>query len=207
MNARPTSLDAKSCSGSDHSQTDHRASLSVFRQCVCHCRRFSATLSRRILETRQVTQNRLWYGHCSLKTRRAKPQPNSRRTIQDAQQESSRVVAEGSIGQCHFSSLHAERARSLRQIPSWPMANSRTESEQHLEPAGGAFDVTTGKIPWQTADPTAGTMDLGSVSVANRRRASRTKRAAILVIGNRRICCHQQSVGERHTFYKLATDA
>jgi polyvinyl alcohol dehydrogenase (cytochrome) len=30
-----------------------------------------------------------------------------------------------------------------------------------------ALDVATGKILWQTADPTAGTMDTGSVSVAN----------------------------------------
>jgi polyvinyl alcohol dehydrogenase (cytochrome) len=30
-----------------------------------------------------------------------------------------------------------------------------------------ALDVATGKILWQTADPTAGTMDIGSVSVAN----------------------------------------
>src|SRR5258708_3734618 len=30
-----------------------------------------------------------------------------------------------------------------------------------------ALDVATGKILWQTADPTAGTIDPGSVSVAN----------------------------------------
>jgi polyvinyl alcohol dehydrogenase (cytochrome) len=30
-----------------------------------------------------------------------------------------------------------------------------------------ALDVATGKILWQTADPTAGTLDIGSVSVAN----------------------------------------
>jgi polyvinyl alcohol dehydrogenase (cytochrome) len=30
-----------------------------------------------------------------------------------------------------------------------------------------ALDVATGKILWQTADPTAGTIDTGSVSVAN----------------------------------------
>ena len=30
-----------------------------------------------------------------------------------------------------------------------------------------ALDVTTGKILWQTADPTAGSIDTGSVSVAN----------------------------------------
>jgi polyvinyl alcohol dehydrogenase (cytochrome) len=31
----------------------------------------------------------------------------------------------------------------------------------------GALDVATGKILWQTADPTKGTIDIGSVSVAN----------------------------------------
>jgi polyvinyl alcohol dehydrogenase (cytochrome) len=31
----------------------------------------------------------------------------------------------------------------------------------------GALDVATGKILWQTADPTKGTFDIGSVSVAN----------------------------------------
>src|SRR5437879_13039677 len=33
--------------------------------------------------------------------------------------------------------------------------------------AWSALDVATGKILWQTADPTAGTIDRGSVSVAN----------------------------------------
>src|SRR5260370_13093460 len=33
--------------------------------------------------------------------------------------------------------------------------------------AWSALDVATGKILWQTADPSAGTMDTGSVSVAN----------------------------------------
>jgi polyvinyl alcohol dehydrogenase (cytochrome) len=33
--------------------------------------------------------------------------------------------------------------------------------------AWSALDVATGKILWQTADPTAGTIDLGSVSAAN----------------------------------------
>jgi polyvinyl alcohol dehydrogenase (cytochrome) len=33
--------------------------------------------------------------------------------------------------------------------------------------AWSALDVTTGKILWQTADPTAGAIDRGSVSVAN----------------------------------------
>ncbi len=31
----------------------------------------------------------------------------------------------------------------------------------------GALDVATGKILWQTADPTSGTLDIGSLSVAN----------------------------------------
>ena len=33
--------------------------------------------------------------------------------------------------------------------------------------AWSALDVATGKILWQTADPTPGTVDLGAVSVAN----------------------------------------
>src|SRR5437879_11715635 len=33
--------------------------------------------------------------------------------------------------------------------------------------AWSALDVATGKILWQTADPTPGTIDRGSVSVAN----------------------------------------
>ena len=33
--------------------------------------------------------------------------------------------------------------------------------------AWSALDVATGKVLWQTADPTAGTIDRGSVSVAN----------------------------------------
>ena len=33
--------------------------------------------------------------------------------------------------------------------------------------AWSALDVATGKILWQTADPTPGTVDIGAVSVAN----------------------------------------
>src|SRR5258708_40001514 len=31
--------------------------------------------------------------------------------------------------------LGAKRAKPIRRVPIWPMGNSRTESEQHLEPA------------------------------------------------------------------------
>jgi polyvinyl alcohol dehydrogenase (cytochrome) len=41
-------------------------------------------------------------------------------------------------------------------------------SGQHITwGAWSALDVAAGKILWQTADPTAGTIDRGSVSVAN----------------------------------------
>jgi len=39
--------------------------------------------------------------------------------------------------------------------------------------AWSALDVTTGKILWQTADPTVNTIDRGSVSVCKRRHVCR----------------------------------